>query len=72
MRQVFVESIEKVKGRRKNILILGGTRFFGKEAVNELLSKGHTVTIATGVLHLIILGIVFRELFMTEHLATVL
>ena len=48
MRQVFVESIEKVKGRRKNILILGGTRFFGKEAVNELLSKGHTVTIATG------------------------
>ena len=29
------------------ILILGGTRFFGKYTVEDLLSKGHDVTIAT-------------------------
>ncbi len=30
-----------------NILVLGGTRFFGIHMVNELLEKGHEVTIAT-------------------------
>lgn len=30
-----------------DILVLGGTRFFGKELVKNLLGKGHTVTIAT-------------------------
>lgn len=30
-----------------NILILGGTRFFGIHTVNELLKNGHDVTIAT-------------------------
>lgn len=30
-----------------NVLVLGGTRFFGKHAVRALLAKGHTVTIAT-------------------------
>lgn len=30
-----------------NILILGGTRFFGIDTVRELLRKGHDVTIAT-------------------------
>lgn len=30
-----------------NILILGGTRFFGKYTVEDLLAKGHDVTIAT-------------------------
>lgn len=30
-----------------NILILGGTRFFGIDTVHELLRKGHDVTIAT-------------------------
>lgn len=30
-----------------NILILGGTRFFGIHMVDELLSEGHQVTIAT-------------------------
>lgn len=30
-----------------NILMLGGTRFFGKYTVSELLDKGHEVTIAT-------------------------
>jgi nucleoside-diphosphate-sugar epimerase len=30
-----------------NILVLGGTRFFGIHAVNSLLSKGYQVTIAT-------------------------
>ena len=30
-----------------NILILGGTRFFGLNTVRELLSRGHSVTIAT-------------------------
>lgn len=30
-----------------DILILGGTRFFGKELIKNLLGKGHNVTIAT-------------------------
>jgi nucleoside-diphosphate-sugar epimerase len=30
-----------------NILVLGGTRFFGIHTVNELLKSGHKVTIAT-------------------------
>jgi len=30
-----------------NVLVLGGTRFFGIHMVNSLLSKGHNVTIAT-------------------------
>ncbi len=30
-----------------NILVLGGTRFFGIHLVNSLISKGHSVTIAT-------------------------
>ena len=30
-----------------NILVLGGTRFFGIHMVNELIQKGHQVTIAT-------------------------
>lgn len=29
------------------ILVIGGTRFFGIPMVNELLSKGHDITIAT-------------------------
>ena len=31
----------------KNILVLGGTRFFGMKAVESLLDNGHRVTIAT-------------------------
>lgn len=30
-----------------NILVIGGTRFFGIHMVNELLAKGHDITIAT-------------------------
>jgi len=30
-----------------NVLVFGGTRFFGVHLVNALLSKGHSVTIAT-------------------------
>ena len=30
-----------------NILILGGTRFFGIHMVNDLIAKGHDITIAT-------------------------
>lgn len=30
-----------------NILVLGGTRFFGKKLVERLIQSGHTVTIAT-------------------------
>ena len=29
------------------ILVLGGTRFFGRKAVERLTEKGHEVTIAT-------------------------
>ena len=29
------------------ILVLGGTRFFGIHMVNDLLDKGHDITIAT-------------------------
>ncbi|MCG2584582.1 NAD-dependent epimerase/dehydratase family protein [Massilia sp. TS11] len=32
---------------RKNILVLGGTRYFGRLLVQRLLSAGHAVTIAT-------------------------
>lgn len=31
----------------KKVLILGGTQFFGKKAVDQLLTNGHQVTIAT-------------------------
>ncbi|HAH19042.1 MAG TPA: NAD-dependent epimerase, partial [Eubacterium sp.] len=30
-----------------NILVIGGTRFFGIPMVDDLLKKGHEVTIAT-------------------------
>ena len=30
-----------------NILVMGGTRFFGIHMVNELLTRGHDITIAT-------------------------
>lgn len=32
---------------RKNILVIGGTRYFGKLLVQRLVNAGHTVTIAT-------------------------
>jgi nucleoside-diphosphate-sugar epimerase len=32
---------------RKNILVIGGTRYFGKLLVQRLLQAGHRVTIAT-------------------------
>jgi len=32
---------------RKNILVLGGTGFFGIYAVKRLLENGHQITIAT-------------------------
>ena len=31
----------------KKVLVIGGTRFFGKKAVELLLNNGHDVTIAT-------------------------
>ena len=33
------------------ILVIGGTKFFGIHMVNELLSKGHNVTIARPLRH---------------------
>ena len=36
-----------------DILILGGTRFFGIHMVNELINQGHNITIATRGEHLI-------------------
>ena len=35
------------EGVNMNILVIGGTRYFGKHLVHELLNKGHDVTIAT-------------------------
>jgi nucleoside-diphosphate-sugar epimerase len=32
---------------KQNVLVIGGTRFFGKRLVDGLLDAGHTVTIAT-------------------------
>ena len=33
---------------RKNILVIGGTRYFGKLLVQRLINAGHQVTIAGG------------------------
>jgi nucleoside-diphosphate-sugar epimerase len=33
--------------KAKNILVLGGTRYFGKRLVGKLIEQGHVVTIAT-------------------------
>lgn len=30
-----------------NILVIGGTRYFGIHMVNKLLEQGHNITIAT-------------------------
>ena len=39
---------EEVARREKmNILVIGGTRFFGIHMVNKLLEQGHDITIAT-------------------------
>lgn len=35
------------KGQAMNILVIGGTRFFGIHTVKRLLESGHTVTVAT-------------------------
>ena len=40
----------------KKVLVLGGTRFFGKHLVEVLLQDGHDVTIATEELLKILLG----------------
>ena len=34
-----------------NILVLGGTRFFGRELVKHLVKSGHSVTVATRGIH---------------------
>ena len=39
--------IETENIKKMNILVLGGTRFFGVHTVNELIKNGHDVTIAT-------------------------
>ena len=33
--------------KRMNILVIGGTKFFGKHMVEALLKQGHDVTLAT-------------------------
>ncbi len=40
----------------KNILVLGGTRFFGIPMIDELLKNGHSVTVATRGLNPIVFG----------------
>jgi nucleoside-diphosphate-sugar epimerase len=42
-----IYSIRQGKAMRKNILVIGGTRYFGKLLVQRLLAAGHQVTIAT-------------------------
>ena len=42
-----VWKIETKRGGSLKILIIGGTRFFGIHMVNELVAKGHDITIAT-------------------------
>ena len=39
--------IRRGEGERMNILILGGTRYFGIHLVNNLINSGHNITIAT-------------------------
>lgn len=46
-----------------NILVIGGTRFFGIHMVNELLTAGYDVTIATRGRHQIHLGIRLKGYF---------
>lgn len=39
---------EEVARREKmNLLVIGGTRYFGIHMVNKLLEQGHDITIAT-------------------------
>jgi nucleoside-diphosphate-sugar epimerase len=42
-----IYSIHQGKNMNKNILVIGGTRFFGKLLVQRLLMAGHKVTVAT-------------------------
>ncbi len=42
-----VLGVNQTGERNMDILVLGGTRFFGIPMVNELISKGHDITIAT-------------------------
>jgi nucleoside-diphosphate-sugar epimerase len=42
-----IYSIRQGKNMTKNILVIGGTRFFGKLLVQRLILAGHRVTIAT-------------------------
>jgi nucleoside-diphosphate-sugar epimerase len=42
-----IYSIRQGNNMNKNILVIGGTRFFGKLLVQRLLMGGHTVTLAT-------------------------
>lgn len=46
-----------------NILVIGGTRFFGIHMVNELLTAGYDVTIATRGKASIHLGIRLKGYF---------
>ena len=39
-----------------NILVIGGTRYFGIHMVNKLLEQGYNITIATRGKHLIHTG----------------
>jgi nucleoside-diphosphate-sugar epimerase len=42
-----IYSIHQGKNMNKNILVIGGTRFFGKLLVQRLIMAGHKVTVAT-------------------------
>jgi nucleoside-diphosphate-sugar epimerase len=42
-----IYSIRQGNNMNKNILVIGGTRFFGKLLVQRLLNAGHKVTVAT-------------------------
>jgi Nucleoside-diphosphate-sugar epimerases len=44
---IYSENTEFMEKKIMRILVIGGTRFFGIHMINELLAKGHNVTIAT-------------------------
>ena len=43
----YIISVKIKEKEKMNILVIGGTRYFGIHMVNKLLEQGHRLTIAT-------------------------